>query len=229
MINEFGERARFVVEDLGASPIATRFGVDQYPAIFVDEALVARPEDFYAWNESSNGRYVPWKELDNKRAFQRDLRSFIRLRLAGGTLPSLPAGSSAEALPELPSYQMTDIDGASFRFSDLRGKPVLVEMWAPWCPPCLKTLEWMKALDTGRMHIVGITVESKADEVRSVVEKIQPPARMVMGTDELLTALGGPPAVPTLLLANAEGRIVHVFYGAPADLHEQIEQELAKL
>lgn len=42
-------------------------------------------------------------------------------------------------------------------------------------------------------------------------------------------AFSGPPAVPTLLIADWQGRVVKAFYGAPPDLHEQIARELAKL
>ena len=55
------------------------------------------------------------------------------------------------------------------------------------------------------------------------------PGRYVMATPAVLEAFGGLPAVPTLFLADGKGRIVRVFYGAPPDLHEEIEKELAKL
>jgi hypothetical protein len=69
----YGDRVRFVVEDLGASKLAESFGVDKYPAIFVDDALVARPEDFYDWGGPKTGKYLPWSDLTNRRKFQADL------------------------------------------------------------------------------------------------------------------------------------------------------------
>ena len=42
----FGGQARFVVENYGESELAKRFGVTRYPAIFVDDVLVATPSDF---------------------------------------------------------------------------------------------------------------------------------------------------------------------------------------
>ena len=88
VVREFGSQARFVVEDFGASPLADRFGVDKYPAVFVDDALVARPEDFYEWGGSPVGRYLPWKEPAQREEFQRDLARMIDIRLAGGSLRS---------------------------------------------------------------------------------------------------------------------------------------------
>jgi hypothetical protein len=58
---------------------------------------------------------------------------------------------------------------------------------------------------------------------------VKPPARMVIGSKDLLAAFEAPPSIPTLFLADGSGRIVHVFYGAPPTLHDDITKELAKL
>ena len=231
MAREYGNQVRFAVEDLGASPLADRFGVDKYPAIFVDDALVARPEDFYAWgNPNPTGKYLPWTELENRRKFQRDLRRMLDLRLAGGTLPSAAkSASSGPTRAPLPPIELVDLAGKPFRFADTKGKPTLVEFWAPWCPPCLSTMKWMKTLDPGKVTVVAIAVESERKDVDKVVRDYQPRATVVMGTKEITEAFGGLPAVPTLFLADRDGRIVRAFYGAPPNLHDEIAKELEKL
>ena len=227
VVQEVGERARFVVEDFGASPLAERFGVDRYPAVFVDDALVARPEDFYGWGGPGTGKYVPWTEVDNRRAFQRDLRRLIDLRLAGNELPPRPATAAADR--SLPTLALTDLAGVRFTLAELAGKPVLVELWATWCPPCLDTLTWLKDLDPAAATVVAIAVESEREEVEEMVRRFNLPGRVVVGDESVEQAFGGVPAVPTLFLADRDGRIVRAFYGAPPDLHRQIEEALATL
>ncbi len=225
---KYGDRARFEVQDLGASPLADRFGVDKYPAIFVDEALVARPEDFYAWGGPETGKYLPWKDVANRRRFQADLQRMIDLRLAGQNVPSLEITKSAGPRT-LPDIAFTDLQGKKLSFEQLRGKPVLVEFWATWCPPCLHTLEWMKQMDPNAVTLVGIAIESDRKDIDAVLAKIEPPGRYVLGTQEIRDTFDGPPAVPTLILADANGIIVRTFYGAQPGLHEEIAKELAKL
>jgi len=226
----YGDRVVFRIEDLGASPTSQKFGIDKYPAIVVDDALVARPEDFYEWHGPKTGRYVPWTDLANRRKFQADLKAMIDTRLKGGRIESLQV-TKGTAAPEqfLPSVQLVDLAGKSFTFSEMKGKPVLVEVWATWCPPCLATLEWSKNLDAKKVKLVGIAVESDRKDIDAVMNKVKPPARMVVGSRELLDAFAAPPSIPTLFLADANGKIVKVFYGAPPTLHADIQKELAKL
>jgi len=227
---QYGDKVRVAVEDLGASKLADSFGVDKYPAVFVDDALVARPEDFYDWGGPATGKYLPWKELANRRRFQADLRQMIDIRLAGGTVASLPATAKTTSEKKLlPDVELAGLDGKAFRFSALRGKPVLIEFWAPWCPHCLNTLEWMKKLDRAKVEIVPIAIESPRAEIERAVAKLAIPGRVVLGSNEVREAFGGPPAIPTLLLADRNGAIVRIFYGAPPTLHADVQRELAKL
>jgi thiol-disulfide isomerase/thioredoxin len=226
----YGPRATFEIEDFGASPLADRFGVDKYPAIFVDGVLVARPEDFYAWGGEGKGKYIPWTDVANRRKMQADLRRMIDIRLTGGNaLASDTKASPASASPTLPALKVVDLAGQSFTFAEYRGKPMLIEFWATWCPPCLHTLSWLKHLDANKVNVVGIAVESERPAVDAVLQKNAPHGRFAMATPQLLATFGGLPAVPTLFLADSKGRIVRAFYGAPPDLHEQIERELAKV
>jgi thiol-disulfide isomerase/thioredoxin len=228
VVNEFPQQVRMRVEDLGASPLANRLGIDKYPAVFVDEALVARPEDFYAWGGPADGKYLPFKELENKREFQRDLRKLIRLRLAGESIPDRPASAVVSREARLPDITLTDLDGkrVSLQRSD---RPRVIEVWATWCVFCMETLEWTKGLDPALAEVVGVVVDSKEEDVRRVVERIQPQARIVVATRALREALDGPPAVPMLIVADAAGRVKRTFYGATPTLHEDVEKELRKL
>lgn len=226
MAKEFDE-VRFVVEDLGASPLAESFGIDRYPAVFVDQALVARPQDFYSWGGPETGKYLPWSDAENRRRFQRDVRQMLEMRVRGEDVASLPAGPG-ETLARLPDLVLRDMAGKDFRLAP-DGKPILVELWAPWCPPCLRTLEWLKQHEGDRFHFVGIAVESERAQVEATLERIAPPGRYAMGDAEIVERFGGLSAVPALFIADRDGRIVKTIYGAPPDLHDRIEAELDRL
>jgi len=64
------------------------------------------------------------------------------------------------AAPELAT---TDINGKSHRLSELRGKVVLLNVWATWCPPCLKEMPQLEELHQTRSGD-GLVVLGLSDE-----------------------------------------------------------------
>jgi thiol-disulfide isomerase/thioredoxin len=237
VVQEFGGQARFVVENYGESELAKRFGVDRYPAIFVDDVLVATPSDFGFYGKAkgaAEGRYAPIKSAASHERFRADLSRMIGLILSGNkeTARAQAAPARSEGIAALPSVTITDLDGKTLSRADLAGRPVLVELWATWCPPCRGTLTWLGELKKrhgDRLAIVAIAVESPEAEVRKLTAELGLPFVWTMGTPEVVRAFGDVSAVPTLLLFDAEGRAAGTFFGAPPGLHAEAEAKLAAL
>jgi len=237
VVQEFGGKARFVEENYGDSELAKRFGVTRYPAIFVDDVLVATPKDFGFYGKAEGpgvGRYAPLKSAESHERFRADLSRMIGLILAGHKdIARAEAKPAKEGeIAALPAVSLTGLDGKTLSRADLAGRPVLVEFWATWCPPCRSTLGWLGELKKrygDRLAIVAIAVESDEGDVRKLVGELNLPFTWVMGSPDLGRSFGDVSAVPTLLLFDPEGRTVASFYGAPPDLHPEAEAKLAAL
>ena len=68
---KFPGKVRFVSENFGASKLAERFGVTRYPAVFVEDVLVARPNDFgFFGRGEKSGRYTPWRNAASQARFK---------------------------------------------------------------------------------------------------------------------------------------------------------------
>jgi thiol-disulfide isomerase/thioredoxin len=233
----FGGRVGFVSENYGDSELARRFGVRRYPAIFVDDVLVATPKDFgfYGKGEGQDGgRYAPIKSAASHERFRADLTRMIELILAGrkdaARAQAAPA-DSAEA-GALPAFTLTDLEGKTLTREDLAGRVVLVEFWATWCPPCRPTLAWLGAIKKrhgDRLAVLAIAVESDEADVRALSSELGLPLRWALGTPEVARAFGDVSAVPTLFVFDAAGRAAAAFYGAPPGLHAEAEARLAAL
>jgi len=236
-VAEFGGQARFVSENYGDSQLAKRFGVTRYPAIFVDDVLVATPNDFGFYGKGAKeegGRYAPLKSAQAHQRFHDDLSRMIGLVLAGRkedarAVAAPRSSASAAAFPEL---TIAGLDGRGVAREDLLGKVVLVELWATWCPPCRGTLGWLgdvKKSHGDSLEILALAVESQENDVRKLAGELRLPLFWAMGTPEIARAFGDVSAVPTLLLFDREGHAAGAFYGAPPTLHAEAETAINNL
>jgi thiol-disulfide isomerase/thioredoxin len=238
VVQGFGGRARFVSENYGDSKLAKQFGVTRYPAIFVDDVLVATPNDFgfYGKEKGEGGRYAPLKSAAAHDRFRGDLTKMIELLLAGRRADARAVaapGKSPEA-PVYPAVTLTDLDGRTLRPQDLKGRVVLVELWATWCPPCRGTLSWLGQLKQrygDQLAVIAIAVESPEDKVRKLAGELATPKLLtwVMGKPDIVRAFGDVSAVPTLLVFDRNGKAAGGFFGAPPTLHADAEAKLAAL
>jgi thiol-disulfide isomerase/thioredoxin len=233
----FGGQARFVVENYGESELAKRFGVTRYPAIFVDDILVAKPKDFgfYGRGEGAgDGRYTPLKSAASHERFRADLTRMIGLVLQGRREDARAQAPAADAgeLTVLPAFTLTDLEGRPVTRADLEGRVVLVEFWATWCPPCQGTLRFLADLQKRygeRIAVLAVAIESDEADVRRMAGSLGAPLRVALGTPEMARAFGDVSAVPTLFVFDAHGRAATTYFGAPPTLHADAEATLAAL
>ena len=236
-MREFRGQARFVVENYGSSDLARRFGVTRYPAIFVDDVLVAKPKDFgfYGKGEGQgDGRYTPLKSAASHERFRADLTRMIQLLLEGRKDAARAAATTPDGpeLASLPAFTLTDLEGKAVGRDELKGRVVAVEFWATWCPPCRGTLGWLRELKGrygDRLAVLAVAIESEEADVGKVAQGLGPAVRFAMGSPEVARAFGDVTAVPTLFLFDGQGRTVAAYYGAPPDLHKGAEDRIRSL
>jgi thiol-disulfide isomerase/thioredoxin len=118
---------------------------------------------------------------------------------------------------EIPTFVATDLDGRQISTASLRGKVVLVNFWATWCPPCRAEIPDLVALQEkykDHLQIIGISQDSGSlDEVRrfAAEHKINYPT--VMSTPEIEALFPGVYALPTTFVIDREGKLAQKHIG----------------
>lgn len=85
--------------------------------------------------------------------------------------PSIEDKSNRKTL-EFDSWKLQDLQGNQINFKDLKGKVVLLNFWATWCPPCVAELPHIKDLSADykdKIEIVLVSNES-ANKVKSFLK-----------------------------------------------------------
>jgi thiol-disulfide isomerase/thioredoxin len=237
VVAEYAGKVRFVSENFGTSKLAERFGVKGYPAVFVDDVLVASPRDFGYFGEvEGSGRYAPWRDAANQQKFKTDLNRMIDLILAGKkevvSREHADASGAMKEIAALPKFNLTDLSGHLLTTEQAAGRVVLVEFWATWCVPCRSTLTWLGELKRkygDKIMILALAVESPDDQIHATVSTLSPALRWAITDVPTAQAFGDITAVPTMFLFDGTGKTVRVLYGAPPDLHEQVNKTLDDL
>jgi thiol-disulfide isomerase/thioredoxin len=121
--------------------------------------------------------------------------------------------SNAEPAPRLVIH---DLAGKVTSMDELKGKVVLVNFWATWCPPCraeIPALVQLQEKYRDKLQIIGISEDDDLDAVHDYVKKMGINYPVVMATPELTGAYGGVAALPTTFVVDTEGRVVQRHLG----------------
>jgi thiol-disulfide isomerase/thioredoxin len=154
----------------------------------------------------------------------------IAIALCLGLLIGLPAVSTQAQLvavkqgAQLPSLSLNYLGTQP----ELTGKPLLVEFWATWCPPCRKSIPHLNQIyakyKAQGLQIVGITDENEAT-VKKFQKQIPMDYNVAINTPQTIYEQFGIQAIPTAFLVNKAGKVV--WTGHPMELSEsQIQSVL---
>lgn len=133
--------------------------------------------------------------------------------IAAAAAPKAPAARKA-AVP----FDVTTLDGRRVTLEGLRGKIVILDFWATWCPPCREEIPHFKALYEqyrGRLEIVGIALDQEGEPIVTPFVRQQGISYPIaVETDGRLSrAYGGIRGIPTTFVIDQQGQIYQKYIG----------------
>lgn len=114
------------------------------------------------------------------------------------------------------NFSVKDLEGKTHTLAGYKGKWVVVNYWATWCPPCLEEIPDLIALHEKRkdMVVLGVALEYQdAKEVRTFVDDNLMNYPVVLGDDKLLKQIGPADVLPTTYIFNPQGQLAKVRRG----------------
>ncbi len=125
-------------------------------------------------------------------------------------------------------FSLKDMNGKTVRLSDYKGKVVLLEFWATWCPPCRASVPGLEKLhkaykDKG-LVLLAVTMDMGGDdEVRSFIKESGITYTVLKGTEDVASQYQVR-SIPMMLVLGKDGKISKRYIGMGSD--EDLETDI---
>lgn len=154
---------------------------------------------------------------------------FLALMLV--SLPHIVIGQGTTASP----LTLKSIEGRTVRLSDYRGKVVLINFWATWCPPCRAEIPDLVKLqqEYGKdgLQIIGVTYPpEQRSRVRRFTRSLKVNYPIALGTRETKASFSLNETLPLTVIIDREGMVRGTIAGIllPEEFDEQIKPLLQR-
>ncbi len=145
---------------------------------------------------------------------------------------SAPSAALSQEVRKAPTLALKDLRGRTSRLGDYKGKVVLLNFWATWCPPCLAEMPHLMKMQReygGRgLQIIGVTYPPETvGEVRRFTKKLRINYPVALGTKETKALFDEGETLPLTIIINREGNVLDRVEGIL--LPEEFEQKIKPL
>jgi len=146
------------------------------------------------------------------------------------TGPIRPTSAAVETAGTAPGFALPDLNGNSVSLAEFRGKVVVLDFWATWCPPCRREIPDFINLQaeygSQGLQVVGIALD-EPEKVHTFARQNGMNYPVLLGSDEVSMRYGGIEGIPTTFIIDRRGRIANRFEGFRP--RAVFEEEIKKL
>lgn len=125
-----------------------------------------------------------------------------------------------------PDFALKTLEGKTVKLSDYKGKIIIIDFWATWCPPCRKgipdLIELQKAYSKD-LVVVGISLDQERTlkDLKPFIENYGINYPVVLGNEKVVKDYGGINAIPTSFIVDQKGFIIDSHVGlVPKTVYE---------
>lgn len=129
-------------------------------------------------------------------------------------------------------FTLEQLGGGSVTLSQLKGKVVLVDFWATWCPPCRAAIPHLvKMYNTHKeqgLEVLGISLDQQKEGLPAFISENKINYPILLGNQEVAKAYEVQ-GIPTLVIFDKKGKIVFKEVGFNEENVSKIENKVLEL
>ena len=129
-----------------------------------------------------------------------------------------------------PELVLTDLNGKKHSLGNLKGKVVLIDFWASWCPPCRRELPHIQRIheELGPKGVVVLSVNAEEDDakLKEFLKEQKVTFPVLRDTERKASAAFSVTAIPRVLIIGKDGTVAADFTGMKSE--EELKEALAK-
>lgn len=145
------------------------------------------------------------------------LQAFV---LASAAISTSFAGTPGEIEvgENLREANLDGLNGNSKTFSDLKGKPLIINVWASWCGPCRAEMGSLERLalryNKKEFNVIGISTDDYRNKAMAFIQQTKITFENFLDHQLLLENMLGANTIPLTILVDAQGRVLSKVRGA---------------
>ncbi|MBI5204505.1 MAG: TlpA family protein disulfide reductase [Nitrospirae bacterium] len=132
-----------------------------------------------------------------------------------------------------PDFTLKGINGNTISLADYKGKVVMVEFWATWCPPCRELAPILEKIhkkykDKGFIILALVSRDEGEAAIKSFIKEHGITYPVLLADQETMRHYGVS-SIPVNFIINKEGRVVSIHMGNTQDIMQELTTEIESL
>lgn len=196
--------------------------------------LISADNDAYvaAYVLGSDGKR--FLSADEMEGLYNKLSKRLQQTQSGKTAADFIQGTRRSAIGQtVQNFTVLTPEEKQMQFNDLKGKYVVLDFWASWCGPCVKSFPHMKEVykkyKSDKFEIFSISVDQSKDAWYKALKQYELPWTQALDTSKIATSHFAVTGIPTVYLIDPSGKILAKEMGFDDSGKGEIEQKLSEI